>query len=407
MDRAKANKWALWTIAFGVTSAIFVGCRDWGTAARSSPVKSASVQQDEAVEKKLASDGESTVGLQKAARHPETALPASLPEATKQSVVALRRMGAWVFVEEDGPKTSISVNFLGPRVRNPIDITPAALKHLQNLTNLEEVYLGRSAISDDQLAVLGGITTLTDLSLNNTRVTDAGLAHLARLDRLNDLGLADTRITDAGLQHLRGMKDLSGLSLEGTGVTDVGLRSLKDLSHLRDLDLSSTKVTDKGLANLAGLRLHSLRLNDTRVTNAGLTHLKGMDELVQLELYDTQVTDAGLEQLRQLGLRKLDVDNVFIGSTIAENPTVLTPVPEEQVARVDEVLWWLPPDSETICVVQAPFPLDWLKSQSDLNAINNLRPGSPVFGDEKYDALLAGKRIALFVSADRHFRLAK
>jgi len=58
-------------------------------------------------------------------------------------------------------------------------------------------------------------------------VTDAGLKHLEELTQLQDLKLYGTQVTDAGIVHLKRLIQLQGLDLRGTQVTDAGLKGLQ------------------------------------------------------------------------------------------------------------------------------------------------------------------------------------
>jgi Leucine-rich repeat (LRR) protein len=80
------------------------------------------------------------------------------------------------------------------------------------------------------------------------------------LTNLLELDLSQTQITDAGLEHLKGLPDLTRLSLRGTDVTDAGLERLKVLSPLGrrstrgwpvpgSLNLIDTQVTEAGVRN--------------------------------------------------------------------------------------------------------------------------------------------------------------
>ncbi len=53
------------------------------------------------------------------------------------------------------------------------------------------------------LAHLAGLTELRELYLSWTEITDAGLPHLAGLTQLHELHLSDTEVTDAGVAWLR------------------------------------------------------------------------------------------------------------------------------------------------------------------------------------------------------------
>ncbi len=101
---------------------------------------------------------------------------------------------------------------------------------------------------------LVGVDFLSDVrGLYYAAVTDAGLArlvHLKGLTNLKELWLDDTQVTDAGLIHLKGMTSLRALWLNGTQVTDDGLVHLKGLTSLQGLWLNGTQVTDAGVQDL-------------------------------------------------------------------------------------------------------------------------------------------------------------
>jgi hypothetical protein len=74
-------------------------------------------------------------------------------------------------------------------------------------------------VTDETLENLRGMTNLRELDLSNTRVTDAGLAALEGLP-LERLRLARTQVTDAGFKdHLDRINTLKMLDLSGTAVT--------------------------------------------------------------------------------------------------------------------------------------------------------------------------------------------
>jgi hypothetical protein len=56
--------------------------------------------------------------------------------------------------------------------------------------------------------------------------TDDVLVHLHGLSQLRELQLQDTEITDAGLANLQGLSQLQRLSLNNTNVTDQGVKKL-------------------------------------------------------------------------------------------------------------------------------------------------------------------------------------
>jgi Leucine-rich repeat (LRR) protein len=131
-----------------------------------------------------------------------------------------------------------------------VQLTPAVLKEIAGLSNLELLRLSRSTITDEGLKDLRGLTNLRSLFLVNTKVTDLGVNELVAL------------------------KGLEGLHLSGTAVTDGGMKALARLANLRYLGLNDTAVTDTGLKDLAKLKLQALFLYGTTVTDAAKAELR-------------------------------------------------------------------------------------------------------------------------------------
>ncbi|MGA2257086.1 MAG: hypothetical protein ABSG53_20735 [Thermoguttaceae bacterium] len=115
------------------------------------------------------------------------------------------------------------------------------------------VYFRGVRVTDTDLEQLKGLKRLSqlhELCLEGTQITDAGLENLKGFTQLQDLELEDTKITDAGLEHLKGCRQLEYLSLTGTPIADAGLVRLEAMSQLKRLWLEGTKVTDVGLKKL-------------------------------------------------------------------------------------------------------------------------------------------------------------
>jgi hypothetical protein len=143
-------------------------------------------------------------------------------------------------------------------------------------------------------------TNIADVTLSESKVTNAGLEHLKDLTDLRVLNLHETQVTNAGLERVKGLTQLRELNLGGTRVTDAGLEDLKGLIQLQLLSLDSTQVTDAGLVHLKGLtQLRQLSLNGTQVTDAGMEHLRGLTQLNFLAIKDTPVTDDGVKKYQQ------------------------------------------------------------------------------------------------------------
>ena len=156
-------------------------------------------------------------------------------------------------------------------------------------------------ISDRELgSLLDSLHDLRFLSLAETRVGDDGLKHLLSLTELEELHLDYSEITDAGVALLASLPKLRILDLKGTKISDEGLAHLGGLHQLEGLYLTRTSVTDAGMVYLSSLtKLKTLILWDTAVSDGGLTHLTSLTELKELILWNTKVTQQGASALQQ------------------------------------------------------------------------------------------------------------
>jgi hypothetical protein len=171
------------------------------------------------------------------------------------------------------------------------------LVHLREFSQLEELWLERTNITDDDLAVIAReCPRLQRLSVKSTAVTDTGLASLAKLP-LTHLSLAGTQITDDGLRHLNS-DWLSALNLDDTAITDAGLRHLARLRYAASLSLNRTGVTDAGLSTLASLPVRGLFLTESKITLEVVPILERMPSLEHVELSSPPFTPANTATLR-------------------------------------------------------------------------------------------------------------
>jgi hypothetical protein len=87
-----------------------------------------------------------------------------------------------------------------------LTLTENLLKEVKQLGNIAELDLGKSTVTDDDLAAMqemGLLTVLVKLDLSNTAVTDAGLTNLEGCIFLSELNLTGTRATPAGVERLK------------------------------------------------------------------------------------------------------------------------------------------------------------------------------------------------------------
>jgi internalin A len=188
---------------------------------------------------------------------------------------------------------------------------------------------------------LAGLTNLTELDLFGTKVTDAGLKHLAPLKGLTHLHLVGSQVTDQtlttlqepGLLHTLSLAtardgkrptkpdDVIAINLTGAKVTGDGLKVLAGFKNLTSLTLTPFEVNDQVLAALREANpLHalvmaraadgnrpakpadvvSLNLALSKVSDVGLKELAGLENLAELNLFGSKVTGAGVKALQKV-----------------------------------------------------------------------------------------------------------
>jgi hypothetical protein len=182
----------------------------------------------------------------------------------------------------------------------------AGLVHLKNLKLLR--YLNLNALRnhnlDIDLAHIAGLTDLEDLDIQDSMVSDAGLVHLSKLYKLRRLNLLKTspagKITSDGMVHLKNLKSLEELTIP-TGITDTGVEHLAALDALKKINLRGDGVTDKSMSVLAQMKsLENLEIMSRNVTNAGIEKLSQCPRLKTLSLQNTPITEATLSHLSKI-----------------------------------------------------------------------------------------------------------
>ena len=188
---------------------------------------------------------------------------------------------------------------------------------IAHVSNLQELNLSGTSISDSSLSEIASLTTLNALNINFTMVSDSGLLALTSLKGLKELYLSNTSVSNAGLPLLATLTNLQKLVLSNTIITDSGLSEINQFTKLKELFLANTAVSDAGLPHLINFEaLELLFLSRTSISDEGLAILSKCTELKELYLADTAITDAGIFEICQLnGLELLDLRNTTVSDT--------------------------------------------------------------------------------------------
>jgi formylglycine-generating enzyme required for sulfatase activity/predicted Ser/Thr protein kinase len=210
-------------------------------------------------------------------------------------------------------------------------VTNAGLVHVKELRNLRYLSLWSTQVTDDGLAAIADLRNLKQLTLSGG-ITDAGLKHLNKLTQLEELHLGLAKgITGSGFTALRDLTNLRRIACDLTDVGDIGLSHLAGLVQLDDLNFGSAPVTDAGLEHLKGLKnLRNLNLSGTRVTDTGVKELIGLKKLENLDLSQTSVTASVVGEVKA-ALPKCNIPwsakatNYNIGEVVDSSPSPPSP----------------------------------------------------------------------------------
>jgi Leucine-rich repeat (LRR) protein len=142
-----------------------------------------------------------------------------------------------------------------------------------------------ASLDDKSAAVLRGAMHIGSLTVEDaSHFTDRSLAIVGTLTNLQELNLGRPAITSAGMSHLKNLKELRKLYLLQAKVYDSGVLYLKDLEHLEELDLSGSGITSSAASTFKGMpSLKMLAVPKTKFGDAGAAELKELTGLKSLE----------------------------------------------------------------------------------------------------------------------------
>lgn len=178
-------------------------------------------------------------------------------------------------------------------------VTDAMLFELSPLQKLETLRLSGAPVTDDGLRVLSGFPNLKSLWLMDTNIQGPGLSNLSHVSRLMNLKI-ETRQGDEVLQYLTPLKDLSSLSISAP-LTDRGFEFLATLPKLESLGLVDMEYSRSGIAMLsASSSLKRLQFDGGSIGDGDIDFLAKLTSITEVTLVQTRVSQAGRNRLIQL-----------------------------------------------------------------------------------------------------------
>lgn len=193
---------------------------------------------------------------------------------------------------------------------------------LAELSKLQVLSLGKTEITDEDVAVLSGLASLRSLSLRANRITGAVLRALPR--EITDLDLGHTSVSDV-CPHITRLTALRTLDLSFTGVSDTSC--FPQLANLETLSLAATRVSDSSMPAISQLRqLRDLSLMTTALADAGFAELTALENLRILDVSGASLTDASVGPVLGMELQSASISGGMLSEAArARVEAALTP----------------------------------------------------------------------------------
>lgn len=147
------------------------------------------------------------------------------------------------------------------------------LSNIAELSNLTQLQIANTAVTSEELVVLGRLPSLTKLTLDNCGLTTVN--GLGSIYNLTHLDLRNNSIRD--ISTLSGLKNITDLNLQHNVVND--LSALSTLTTLVNLDVSYNKVSSLSPISTAVGMKKLLAGNNSLTDTAGIEVLVALEEL--------------------------------------------------------------------------------------------------------------------------------
>jgi len=131
----------------------------------------------------------------------------------------------------------------GPR------FSPQSISRFRECRALKCLRLTGCAVDDSVLTALASsLSQLDDLFVGRTRITDSSMGVVGNLRHLTWFNFAETKVTDAGVSALASHPSIKTISLEGTRVSNASLAVLATMPQLKSVWSSPGQFTGTALS---------------------------------------------------------------------------------------------------------------------------------------------------------------
>lgn len=195
-------------------------------------------------------------------------------------------------------------------------IEPGTPLDFRQCTQLEQLLIGSSGITDADLAGLRNHPALVSIFMAGNHITNEGIRALGRIGTLEALHVERTLVTGEGLDWEAQFPNLQRLSLEGAPIDDETFKAIASLPNLESLWLENRLISPEGYSALAGnesiKELHGVIIPTDPLTHPIVETLASMTALGYLTLdipipVTEELTTRVRDRLHELGSRCVEV----------------------------------------------------------------------------------------------------
>ncbi|MCA9048905.1 MAG: serine/threonine protein kinase [Planctomycetaceae bacterium] len=193
---------------------------------------------------------------------------------------------------------------------NHVPLTDDSVNAVSELSNVFELRIKGTNITDACFPALARLPALERLYLEQTHITGAGFTHLADHD-IEALYLVEAPLTEDGFLSMPSWPNLTTLRVDGTPLTDKAIHAISRYPLLEDLGLNllpnTTSQAWDVFQHLSELKQVRFRVNPQSVDDTLFARLAHCSKLERLDLELCNVTAGGLLALDRLPLKYLDL----------------------------------------------------------------------------------------------------
>lgn len=124
------------------------------------------------------------------------------------------------------------------------DVTDDGIKLLEYCTELKELHLIETSITDKGMHSIGLLSTLKWLTIDDANVTTTGISKIASLRKLEGLQILGTKMKEDAFVILHSFPELVYLESDGCDIGDIGMALIAQATNLGSLKISAPSARD-------------------------------------------------------------------------------------------------------------------------------------------------------------------